>query len=161
MVLPGRSFRNLDDPQVIRRRIQQGGSIPRGPEQCPGVDQPGTPMALIRDGVRVAVQEVIDAVIDRILHHPGEVAVREGDPLAVNFGQSQWMIDANADQISIVRQSLLVPVTVPKDDSRVVSHEFVDHGLSPEIAEVNQHLRAATAKGLHGSCRGVGAPVRI
>ncbi len=161
MVLPGRPFRNLDDPQAIRRGIQQCRSIPRGPEQCPGVDEPGTSAALIRNRVRVTVKEVIDAVIDRILHQPREVAVRESDPFAVNFGQAQWMIDTDADQFSIVRQGLLVPVTVPKDDPRVVPHEFVDHGLGPEIAKVNQHLRAATEKCLHGSCGGVGASVRI
>ena len=161
MVLPSRPFRNLDDPQVIRRGIQQCRSIPRRSEQCPGVDEPGSSVALIRDSVRVAVKEVIDAVIDRILHHPGEVTVREGDPFAVNFGQTQWMIDSDPDQFSIVRQGLLVPVTIPKDDPRTVPHEFVDHGLGSEIAKVNQHLRAATEKCLHGSCGGVGASMRI
>ncbi|MCH8211241.1 MAG: ATP:cob(I)alamin adenosyltransferase, partial [Planctomycetes bacterium] len=111
---------------MIRRRIQQCRSIPRGPEQCPGVDEPGTAAALVRDGVRVAVKEVIDAVIDRILHHPGQVAVREGDPLAVNFSQSEGMIDADADQFSIMRQGLLVPVAVPKDDPRVEAYGAVD-----------------------------------
>ena len=160
-MLPGRPFRNLNDPQVIRRRIQQGRSIPRGPEQCPGVDEPGTAAALIRDGVRVAVKEVIDAVIDRILHHPGQVAVREGDPLAVNFSQSEGMIDADADQFSLVGQGLLVPVAVPKDNPRVVPHEFVDHGLGFEIAEMNQHLRAVVEQRAHGSFGSVGSTVRI
>jgi len=150
---------NFENLQSVAGRFEHGRSIPGRPVQRAGVDDPRRADALIAHLMRVAVEEIVHAPEQWLLHGRFDVTVREGDTAPGHFEHPQWMIIDHANKFSVPAESRLV--AIPQHEVRRVTDKFIDHGFGPEIAKVNEDGATAIQKHSHRGARRIDAAVRV
>lgn len=152
---------DVNEFQPICGGIEQRGSIPAGPLQRAGIDHASLPHAFIANLMRVAVQQVIDALCDGLAKKRRNVAMREGDALAAIFQDSHGVIDLDADDFRVVGEAGQIIIAVAEDNARIVTDEFFEHVHAAEVAQMNEQFGSALVQRLDRRSRAIGPAMRI
>lgn len=145
--------RDLQDLESICRRVEDGGSIPGGPEERAWVDDARGTDPIVPEHVRVPVKQVVGLPREGACHDVTEVPVGEGHHKALGIERAARMFDGDADQLGVPAEFGVIEVAIAEYDARRHPDQFVDDLLASDVAEVKQTLGPGRAQRRDGVTR--------